>query len=389
MRPDDMKRIARATSAGFAMPITAQFEDESMDWNREDTPGSSPQPDGDWARRMLEDLRNDEDIFQQGQDVGEDNIVPTDEQRSQIGDLEKMFPGAMDMSTEDPDEDQLGEMFPSTNEDVHQYPDINMRDSIERGREMTPDYPETEDDPQVQDFIEGGRRLDDQKRGMHEKEMLRQRTREDMGDDADMFRDLASDSSRLLRLAAHLDSLGLHQVADDLDTAAEIEIEDLLESIACSNQDEKEASKDKKPWHGGWPWASKGKKKGKPCKATVRTAQAQLAEVGLDEDDIDLSPEDDQSQIVSFDPERGNMIVRDPKGIFKLYTITGTSENGKPRFELGQIIDSPNDEVEHFSEKLMGPPTIDLGNARHPSRRTDDYVSQLMGGNPNIQQAYA
>ena len=114
-----------------------------------------------------------------------------------------------------------------------------------------------------------------------------------------------------------------------------------------------------------------------------------MAEVGLDEDDIDLSPEDDQSQIVSFDPERGNMIVRDPKGIFKLYTITGTSENGKPRFELGQIIDSPDDEVEHFSEKLMGPPTIDLGNARHPSRRTDDYVSQLMGGNPNIQQAYA
>jgi hypothetical protein len=369
MRANDMIRIARASSAGFAMPITAQFEDEGLGYDMEDTPGSSPQPDKDWARRMLEDLRNDEDVFQQGQDVGPENVAPTDEQRTKIDDLKEMFPGPMDFSEPDGDISDMGGDF---EDDGDPFGVGKMRERIDRGHGMTADYPETEDDPRVQRFMEEGKRIDDQKGRMHEKEMLRQRTREDMGDDADMFRNLASNSSRLIRLAAHLDSFGLHDIADDLDTAAEVDasMKRSLPLSSCPKCDGRNC-----------------RCKGKPCHATVRMAQAQLAEVGLDEDDVDLEPQDDQSQIVSFDPDRGNMIVKDPQGVFKLYTITGTSETGKPRFELGEIIDSPDDQVSEYSDRLMkGDPRIE----GYPSSpKLPEYMNQLMGGNPSIQQAYA
>ena len=299
MRSDDMKRIARATSAGFAMPITAQFDDEmDPEWDREDTPS---RPDRDWATRMLEDLRNDEDVFQQAQNVGEENVVPTDEQRSKIDQLNQMFPDVMDFSS--PDFEEEGEPD-----------DISAPDFDDLGGDF-------EDDRLPPDLV-------------------------------------ASNSARLIRLAVHLDSLGLHDLADDLDTAAEEEIRSALDLV------------------------------GKPG-GIIRSAQAQLAEVGIDEDDIDLETQDDQSQVVSFDPDRENMIVKDPRGVYKLYSVTGTSETGKPRFELVKVLDSPDERIADLSEKLMGPPTIDLGNAPRPNRRVNDYSSQLMGGNPSIQQAYA
>jgi len=115
-------------------------------------------------------------------------------------------------------------------------------------------------------------------------------------------------------------------------------------------------------------------------------AQAALAEVGLDEDDIDLDQADDQAQIVSFDPDRGNMIVKAPSGLFKLYEITSVGPGGKPRFELAGILDSPDDRVADYTTRLMkGNPSLEgYGESKLPN-----YMNQLMGGNPDIQQAYA
>jgi len=299
MRPEQMRKIAAASSAGFAMPITAQVDGEEPDLM-----DSRRSPfDADWSRRMLDDLHEDQRVSDMIQDVGEENIVPTDEQREKIEDLKAMFPEAMDFST----------------------PDVNWRDLED------PDSGYDEDDDALS-F--GGPSLS-----------------------------LSSNSARLIRLAAHLDSLGLHDAADELDAAAMSEIEDLLESL---------------------PDVVAGPK-GKPIKASVRTAQAAMAEVGLDEDDVDLEQQDDQAQIVSFDPERGNMIVRAPDGLFKLYEITGVGPGGKPRFELGGILDSPDDRVSDYTSRLMGgnPSLEGYGEQRLPR-----YLDQLMGGNPDIQQAY-
>jgi len=319
MRPEQMRKIAAASSAGFAMPITAQVDGEEPDLM-----DSRRSPfDADWSRRMLDDLHEDQRVSDMIQDVGEENIVPTDEQREKIEDLKAMFPEAMDFSTPDVNWRDLEDPDSGYDEDEDALPfggpSVNL--------DQTSEYPDGVYNPWK---------------------------------DGESF---ASNSARLIRLAAHLDSLGLHDAADELDAAAMSEIEDLLESL---------------------PDVVAGPK-GKPIKASVRTAQAAMAEVGLDEDDVDLEQQDDQAQIVSFDPERGNMIVRAPDGLFKLYEITGVGPGGKPRFELGGILDSPDDRVSDYTSRLMGgnPSLEGYGEQRLPR-----YLDQLMGGNPDIQQAY-
>jgi len=83
MRPEQMRKIAAASSAGFAMPITAQVDGEEPD-----VMDSRRSPfDADWSRRMLDDLHEDQRVSDMIQDVGEENVVPTDEQREKIEDL--------------------------------------------------------------------------------------------------------------------------------------------------------------------------------------------------------------------------------------------------------------------------------------------------------------
>jgi len=351
MRPEDMKRIAKAASAGFAMQITAQTDDDERPFDRDwaQTNDDEGPFDRDWAQRMLRDLQQDEDVFQQTEGLDPNDIAPTPEQRAKIDALKDEFPGVMDFSSES-------------------------------------------DDPQTQRFMGESERIDRQREDARGDADLRNRLREEFGDYRNMFNDTrdiesSSNPSRLVRLAAHLDEFGLHQIADDLDRAAEVEIEDLLESLAhcghCSKGEKPWSSLDRCPKCNERPCRCK---KGKPAKDSVRTAQVALAEEGLDEEDIDLDPADDQSRIISFDPKRNNMVVQSPDGLFKLYEITGESPEGKPRFEFRQIIDSPDDRVSDYSHRLMkGNPSLEgYGENKLPM-----YLDQLSQGVPDIQNAYA
>jgi hypothetical protein len=68
-------------------------------------------------------------------------------------------------------------------------------------------------------------------------------------------------------------------------------------------------------------------------------AQVALDEVGMTEEDIDLDDEDDQSKMISFDPERMAMIVQTPAGTLKKYKVSGMSSNGRPIFEFDEILE--------------------------------------------------
>lgn len=295
MGPDQMKKIAAAASAGFAMQITAQMNDM--------TQTADPATyDADWAREMLGDLKSDQGIADMANEVGVENIGPTPKQRSRIDEMKEQFPDLMNFDEEEPGLDAFdgssnfdGIDIPS-DFDPSQNLEIPM-DEIQR------------DDP---------------------------------------FSPKASNSSNLIRLAAHLDSVGHHDMADELDGAAFSDIEEFLSKLPMILEElmGKGPKKD-----GTGPHNKICPKSGEPCKcgkvtASTRMAQVAMDEVGVIEDDIDLEENDDQSKVVSFDPERMTMVVQTPDGLFKLYEASGVSPDGKPRFEFKQIIDSPDDRVD-------------------------------------------
>ena len=85
---------------------------------------------------------------------------------------------------------------------------------------------------------------------------------------------------------------------------------------------------------GTCPFVGKVKKN-----ASTRMAQVAMDEVGMTEEDIELDGQDDQSKMISFDPERMAMIVQTPTGVLKSYKVSGMSSNGRPIFEFDEILE--------------------------------------------------
>lgn len=393
-----LKKIAAASSAGFAMPITAQMEDENP-------PSMFDRNWADDTTRMFDELQDDQGIAEMAESAGVDNVVPTGEQMGKIDEMKEMFG------------DDLMDMFGDETDGEEGLSDEELLDGIEAsnfhrvirlaahldsiGLHSAADELDMMAMEDTVNVIEArGRRG----RGLMDGTGPRMRCLKD--DDIECPEPNDDPVGRgpgkgfgTGRGRGLMDGTGPRSkdgtcVLEDDEDEVGIEIEADFDDYAAKRPRRRVKrsplgrGRGTGRGPGTGPRAQEGTCPfvGKPSKkASLRTAQVALQESGIDPFDIDLEEDDDQAKIISFDPERGNMVVQSPDEIFKLYSITDISEDGKPRFEFERIIDTPDDRLSGYMDNLAGGnPSLEGYGGKLPA-----YLDQLVGGNPDIQQAYA